>query len=165
MFITTLFMVTKVQKQPNVHQQMGGSRTYGVYIPWATREAMIHIYIYIHVHICICIYITNNRILFSLAKGRSPVICDNGMNLEGITVHKISQMERKWCHLYVESFLKNNVELRNRVEKWLTGVRDGGNRESLVKKKCTNFELWVKSEDLICSMVTVVGSNTALLCD
>ena len=86
MFITTLFMVAKVQKQPNVHQQMG-SRKYGVYIPWATREAMIYIYIYTH--------ITNNRILFSLAKGRSPVICNNRMNLEGITVHKISQMERK----------------------------------------------------------------------
>ena len=48
MFITTLFMVAKVQKQPNVHQQMG-SRKYGVYIPWATREAMIYIYIYIHI--------------------------------------------------------------------------------------------------------------------
>lgn len=32
-------------------------------------------------------------------------------------------------------FFKNNFELRNRVEKWLTGVRDGGNRESLVEKK------------------------------
>ena len=94
MFITTFFTVAKVQKQHNVHQHMGESRKYGVYI---TREAIlyIYIYIYIYIHTHTHIYITNNRILFSLEKGRSPVICSNRMNLEGITAHKISQMERK----------------------------------------------------------------------
>ena len=70
-------------------------------------EDAVYIYMYIHIHIhCVCVYIhfyifiyTHNGILLSHKKDEILPFVTAWMDLEGIMLNEISQMEKDKLHM------------------------------------------------------------------
>ena len=84
------------------------------------------------------------------------------MDLEGIMLSEISQREKdKYCMIsLICGIFKKKLNLwKQRVEKWLPGGEGGGNRRRLAKGYKLSGVRWIKSEDLMYNMVTVVDNT------
>jgi hypothetical protein len=108
-----------------------------VYTPKGNEISVCRAHLLFHIHHnashntkmdLICVYINGwiyknmvyfyHRLLFSLEKGGIPVICDN---VEGHFVKLSTERNIVWSHLYIEFFLKADVEKRMVIKGW--GVR------------------------------------------
>ena len=84
------------------------------------------------------------------------------MNLEGITLSEISQMEKDKQQMndliYIWNLKKTH---RYREHWWLPQMGKGlkGGQNGLRKSKGTNFELKISREDVMYSIVTVINNS------
>ena len=86
------------------------------------------------------------------------------MNLEGITLSEISQMEKDKQQMndliYIWNLKKKKTH-RYREHWWLPQMGKGlkGGQNGLRKSKGTNFELKISCEDVMYSIVTVINNS------
>ena len=86
------------------------------------------------------------------------------MNLEGITLSEISQMEKDKQQMndliYIWNLKKKKIHIY-REHWWLPQVGKGlkGGQNGLRKSKGTNFELKISREDVMYSIVTVINNS------
>ena len=87
------------------------------------------------------------------------------MNLEGITLSEISQMEKDKQQvndlIYIRNLKNKKKKHRYREHWWLPQVGKGlkGGQNGLRKSKGTNFELKISREDVMYSIVTVINNS------
>lgn len=114
--------------------------------------------------VCVCVCTRTHTVeCYTAIKGGNCAICSNVNEIGGYYA-KWNKQDREKQILHDSSYMWNLKKLkswthRNRVQKWLPWAGEGkmGDRKKLIKGYKLSILGWIRSDDLMYNMVTILA--------